>query len=60
MSCGKSWPSFSKEEGRQPTIEEIVEFLARKILETDLLGKLKEKSERERAIYDLIFEKCPD
>lgn len=51
---------FSREEGREPTLEEVVKFISEKILATDLLGKLKDQSERERAIFDIIFEKCSD
>jgi len=59
---------FSREEGRYPTKEEAIAFLARKVLETDIVGSAFPprsprgdggKSERERAIYDLIFETCP-
>jgi len=50
---------FSREEGRYPTKEETIAFLARKVLETDIVGKFTKKSERERAIYDLIFQICP-
>ena len=46
---------FSKDEGRYPTQEEAMEFLARKVLETDLVGELGKKSERERAAYDCMY-----
>jgi hypothetical protein len=51
---------FSRDEGREPTLEEVVRFLSEKVLATDLLGLCKDKSERERAIYDLLYRQCPD
>jgi hypothetical protein len=51
---------FSREEGREPTLEEVVRFLSEKVLATDLLGLVKDQSERERAIYDLLIHQCSD
>jgi hypothetical protein len=47
------------EEGRRPTSEEVLLFISRQVLESDLFAKLKEGSERERAIYDILYQVCP-
>jgi len=40
--------------------EEVLLFLSRRVLETDLAGPLGELTERERDAFGILYQRCPD